>query len=266
MVMVLGARGLAQYLELTFCHPKISCTPNWHLGQFKFSPFSSILWSTFVCLSLCSWRVEPPATSNMYVACWKISETEIMPHGILRNLHLPSCVLKVQCLELFSPKVLLCSTVFVITWNYEIVFCSFWNTLEVGLELYMMHALLVLHPLSAGFYMCMAKAEKCLALQMAVNIYLGAGPSGKVDKTKRKESCTLEQNGGCRMRKKKQTNKKTHFNYMVLSAQKSLKYKKDRVNVSVTRPSSTPICVWQASKSFEDIMIMLHNLVNCTCV
>lgn len=140
------------------------------------------------------------------------------------------------------------------------------NPLEVGLEIYVMHALLVLHPLSAGFHMCMAKAEKCLALQMAVNIYLGAGPSGKVDKTKRKESCNVEQNGGCRVRNNKITNKITHFNYLVLSTQKSLKDKKDRVNVSVTRPSSTPICEWQASKSFEDIMIMLHNLVNCTCV
>lgn len=47
------------------------------------------------------------------------------------------------------------------------------------------------------------RVEKCLELWMEVNVYFGAGPSGKVDTNKRKEARTLEQNGGCLMGKKK---------------------------------------------------------------
>lgn len=50
---------------------------------------------------------------------------------------------------------------------------------------------------------------------MAENVCLDAGPSGKVDPTKRKKAHTVMQDGACLMEKKNNRS----FTYMVLSAQ-----------------------------------------------
>lgn len=62
-----------------------------------------------------------------------------------------------------------------------------------------------------SIFAALIEVEKCPALRVAMDVYFGAGPTGKVDSNKRKEAHTKEQNGGNLMQNGTQT-----FIYVVL--------------------------------------------------